>query len=362
MASSAGDARHSGALVAARSCLIAAVALTACGGPGSGPVDDVSPSAETTAVLSASPRPSLESSSPDAVGDDEAWIVYQWVAGSGDGIYLVRPDGTGRHQLVPEVDGSEIHPDWSPDGNRIAFVRQAPEGHTELWVVDAGGTDAERFYSCELPCNEIHSPDWSTDGAYIYFSQNADVPPGEEIPRTFSIGRLELATGEASVVLSRDDGMIVEQARVSPDGDTIAYMGGSEEVGGTAIFTVPVDGGPEAQLTEYEMFGAHPDWTPAGQIVFHSENLLSPEQPGNLFVMDANGANLEQLTQLSENGQRAFQPRVAPDGSGIVFIREESGGPSTRRIALLEAGASEPVWLTPEPIAGTHAQLRPGGR
>lgn len=94
--------------------------------------------------------------------------------------------------------------------------------------------------------------------------------------------------------------------------------------------------------------------------MFHTENLLNPEQPANLFVMDADGTNLEQLTHLSENGQRAFQPRVAPDGSGIVFTREEPAGPSTRRVAFLEFGASEPVWLTPEPISGTHAQLRPG--
>lgn len=43
-----------------------------------------------------------------------------------------------------------------------------------------------------------------------------------------------------------------------------------------------------------------------------------------------------------------------------VFTREEPGGGSTRRIALFEFGTSEPVWLTPEPIAGTHLQLRPG--
>lgn len=227
--------------------LIAAVALAARGGPGSGPVDGASPPAEASAAVTASARPSPEGSSPVTVSDDEAWIAYQWVAGSGDGIYLVRPDGTGQHQLVPEMEGSEIHPDWSPDGSRVAVVRQMPEGHTELWVVDADGTDAERLYSCELPCNEIGLPDWSPDGTSIYFSQNADVPPGEEIPGTFSVGRWELSTGAAGVVLSRGDGMIVEQARVSPDGATIAYMGGGEEVGGTAIFTFPVEGGPETR-------------------------------------------------------------------------------------------------------------------
>ena len=351
---------------AAGPALTGAVVLTGCGAADvASPVGASASAAATTsesapASESASASPSAAASSDMEIGAGEAWIAYQWLAGSGDGIYLVRPDGTGQHQLVPDVVGSHIHPDWSPDGSQIAFISRAPDGHSELWVVDADGTDATSVYSCQHPCNEIHFPDWSPDGTSIYFSQNADVPSGEEMPRTFSIARLDLEGGEVHLVLSHDDGMVVEQSRVSPDGAAIAYMGGSEAIGGTAVFTMPAEGGAETQLTDYEMFAAHPDWTPDGRIVFHTENLLHPEEPGNLFVMDADGASLEQLTHFTEAGERAFQPRNAPDGSGIAFTREEPGGPSTRRMAFLEFGAPEPGWLTPEPLAGTHAQLRPG--
>jgi Tol biopolymer transport system component len=89
--------------------------------------------------------------------------------------------------------GSENHPEWSADGNQIAFVHGAPDGTSELWVINADGTDEHLVYSCASPCNEVGYPDWSPDGETIYFSENADVPAGEEIPRTFRIGRLTVS-------------------------------------------------------------------------------------------------------------------------------------------------------------------------
>jgi Tol biopolymer transport system component len=258
--------------------------------------------------------------------------------------------------------GSEIHPDWSPDGGRIAFVRQTPEGPVELWVVDVDGTTAERLYECDVPCNQVDFPDWSPDGSSIYFSQDGDVPQGGRIPQASSIGRFDLAGGATSVIISRDDGMTVWQPRVSPDGTTLAYLAGSEELG-TAIFVSPVGGGPEVQLTEYEMLGAHPDWTPDGRIVFHTYDLAlfpSLSEPANLFRMDADGSNLEQLTNFTESGMRAAQPRVAPDGSGWCSSRLRDrawgrGGWPSCHSASRSRGGSRPTQCR----APTHSSGRP---
>ena len=340
---------------------------TACGESGG----MASEAAATGLPSAASASPSITelpssmaaSASPSVtVGDGDPWIVYQWSDGSGEGIFLVRPDSTGKHQLVADMTGSEIHPDWAPDGSRIAFVRQTSEGSTELWVVDADGSDAERLYACELPCNEIHFPDWSPDGASIFFSQSADVPPGEQIPRTFAIERIDVAERTVETVYSRDDGVEAWQARVSPDGSLIAYAAGSEELG-AAIFTSPVEGGSEAQLTEWDLLAAHPDWTPDGRIVFHTHDLAifpNLDESANLYIMDADGSNLEQLTSFDESGLRAAQSRVAPDGTGVTFTHVDGAGLGVRRLAFLEFGEAEPGWLTADPIDGTHPHLRPG--
>ena len=336
-----------------------AVVVSACGASSSSTAE---PSRDIPAVSSgpSAPSPTASPSLEPQVGDGEPWIAYQWLAPQGDGIFLVRPDGTGGHQLVPDMTGSEIHPDWSPDGSQIAFVRQTPEGPTELWVVNADGTDPTRLHTCDVPCNEIHYPDWSPDGASIYFSQSGDVPPGEVIPSTFSIGRFNVADGTVDVVLTRDDGVAVWQARVSPDGRTIAYAAGSEEIGGAAILTSPVGGRPPTQLTPWEMLAAHPDWTADGRIVFHTHDLAifpSTSEPADIYIVDADGRNLEQLTRFA-GGVRAAQTRLIPDGTGITFTQVDDGG---RRLAMLQFGDAEPTWVTPDPLSGTHAHLRPEG-
>lgn len=335
------------------------VTLAACTGSAT---ESTESSATTSAPSPAEPQESAASAPPAAtVRDGEVWLAYQWTAPAGDGIFLVRPDGRDKHQFVPDMAGSEWHPDWSPDGARLAFVRVTPELTTELWVADADGTDAELLYTCELPCNEIHYPDWSPDGASIYFSQSANVPEGEVIPRTFSIIRVDVDEATAATVYGREDGVEAWQARISPDGTTLVFAAGSEELG-AAIFTMPVDGGEPFQVTAWELLAAHPDWTPDGRIIFHTHDLAifpSLGEAANLFMVDADGGNLEQLTQFEEPGQRVAQSRVSPDGTGATFVQVEGPGMGSRRLAFLAFGETEPTWLPTDPLNGTHPHLRP---
>jgi Tol biopolymer transport system component len=52
---------------------------------------------------------------------DGEWLAFKGTVETEDGIYLVRPDGSGLTQLVPGSVGT-VH--WSPDGSRIAYRRQ----------------------------------------------------------------------------------------------------------------------------------------------------------------------------------------------------------------------------------------------
>jgi Tol biopolymer transport system component len=346
-------------------CLV--LSLTACASEGSGQATDPSSTegpSTTAEAAQTTPAPvtttSVSEDSP--VVDEGDWVVFQWVAdGGSDGIFLIRPDGTGRHQLLPEMSGSEWHPDWSPDGSRIAFIHLTPEDRTELWVVNADGTGEEMLYRCDLPCNELGYPDWSPDGTLIYYGQSSNPGP-EGIPATFEVGRYDLASRETSVVLTRDDGASAEQPRISPDGSRVAYTRLRETPApGGAIFVSDLLDGPERQLTEWEGGGMHPDWTPDGKIVFDTFDIMVFQEigfPANLFVMNDDGSDLQPIT-LFEGDPRASQPRVAPDGSGVVYTHLEGPGPGTRRMALIGLDGKGQRLLTPEPVDATHSQLRP---
>lgn len=348
-------ARRRGAAVMGMSSLLLAGCLATS--PGA-PSAEASPAAVESALTSASPT------GDPVVGAGEEWIVYQWMAGSGDGIFLVRPDGTGGHQLVPDLAGSQIHPDWSPDGERIAFISVTPADRHELWVVDAGGTDATMLFSCDLPCNTVSYPDWAPDGTAIYYAADANAP-SDGPPTTFEVGLFDLGSGEASVVLTREDGMTAEQPRISPDGTQVVYTRFRDPIdsnAGTAIFVADLEGGRERQLTDWELFAAHPDWATNDRIVFNTYDLgafQDTTEPANLYTVGIDGTDLEQLTTFGDHDTRATQPRWTPDGSGIVFTQVDGEGFGARRLAYIGADGTGMRFLTPDPIDGTHPQLRP---
>jgi Tol biopolymer transport system component len=346
--------------------LVGAVVLAACG-QGSqatqpaGALPSVGPTATTPPVeASATPRPTQDFN----VRDGETWVAYQWMAGARDGIFLVRLDGSGRHRLAAGAGVAQIHPDWSPDGQQIAFVAETADDRTQLWLVNADGTEAHELYSCDRPCNQVSYPDWAPDGRSIYFGLDADASP-DAPPTTFRVARHDLATHETTIVLERKDGMSAEQPRISVDGTHVAYTR-FREVGadgaGSAIFVADLEGGPEHRLTEWDLFGAYPDWSARDRIVFNTRDLGAFQDttaPANLYTMAIDGSDLRQLTTFGTSDTRATQPRWTPDGGGIVFTQVDGPGFGTRRLAFINANGSGRDWLTPSPLDGTHPTLRP---
>ena len=343
--------------------VLVAFALVACGG---GP--RVPSSSGTVPSQGAAPSvasPSVQPTEEPVVGEGEEWLAYQWLDATGDGIYLARPDGSGQHQMVSDLTGSEIHPDWSPDGQQIAFIRVTPEDRSELWVVDADGSGEELLYACEDPCNSLGYPDWNADGSRIYFGQNSDAQ-ANGIPRTFQVGRLDLATGRVEIVLTRQDGMTAEQPRISPDETQLVFTrfrDPAESLAGSAIFVSDLEGGQERRLTEFDAYGAYPDWSPDGsRIVFNTFDLGAFQDIAlqvNLFTIQPDGSDIQRLTDYGENDTRATQPRWSPDGSGIVHTQVTGTGFGTRTAAFLPIDGSESPWAGSDPITATHPTLRP---
>lgn len=355
-------------LVTRAALMALAAAMMACTGSTPSPVHSVvssSPSDTPTAAPVVPPGSSVPSPSQltsVTVQPGELWVVYQWIDGQGDGIYLIRPDGTGLHQVVPELPGSESHPDWSPDGQRIAFIHLTPADRTELWVVDAGSGDAAKVASCDLPCNEWNYPDWSPDGTAIFVGTSSHAENGP--PTTFGVDRVDPLTGKVKTVLERTDGKTAEQPRVSPDGSLIAYMR-AEDIEdasrGSAIYVADLAGGPEHRLTDPVANGGHPDWTLDGRIVFDTFDLnffQDTDESSNAYAIDADGSGLTALTHRPSR-DRVTQPRVTPDGTGIAYTRVTGPGWGERRLAMMSLDGTGDRWLVDPPVSGTHGQLRP---
>jgi Tol biopolymer transport system component len=87
-------------------------------------------------------------------------------------LYVASVDGHNEHRLTADPTNyhEEQRPAWSPDGTKVAFVsnRDPPLGNTEIYVVDADGTNSRR-----LTHNDLREdwPAWSPDGTRIAFSR-----------------------------------------------------------------------------------------------------------------------------------------------------------------------------------------------
>ncbi len=157
--------------------------------------------------------------------------------------------------------------------------------------------------------------------------------------------------------------MTAEQPRVSPDGTQLVYdRGDIEGTGpGIALFVSDLEGEAERQLTDWTTMAAHPDWAGDDRVIFNSYDLgffPDTEEASNLYSINADGSDLRQLTSFGRSDTRATQPRMTPDGSGIVFTRVDGDGWGKRTAAIINIDGTELRGLTPTPIEA-HASSAP---
>src|SRR6266545_1757908 len=103
-------------------------------------------------------------------------------------LYVMRSDGTDTRPVArfgslgrrASAQQDEYDASWSPDGKRIAFVRdfetqKAYTAHSALYVVNADGTGLRRLTKVS-PKVETTNPTWSPDGHKIAFDEYNPLP------------------------------------------------------------------------------------------------------------------------------------------------------------------------------------------
>jgi len=201
------------------------------------------------------------------------------------------------------------------------------------------------------------TPEWRpADPRAIYVGRDEGITK-------FMLSRFDIDTREMTDVVVRKGGPTAESWRLSPDGtQTLVIRDILTDTKRAAVFVVDLATGDERQLTPYDFQLDRPDWMPDGRIVFNSPGLAvyndSDAGPANLWVMDADGRHLEQLTHYTEMNSGATQPHVLADASGIVFTKVLDGTP-LRPMAVVDLDGGNERYLTPERHRGSHIDIRP---
>jgi Tol biopolymer transport system component len=255
-------------------------------------------------------------------------------------IYVMAADGSNPVNITRHP-ADDWDPSWSPDGTKIVF-QSWRDGNAEIYVMNADGTNVRNLTN--HPAEDSH-PDWSPDGKKIVFCSNRDNPGGP-----VDIYVMD-ADGSNPINLTRSPGSVDWYPAWSPDGRKIAFC--SDRDGHYEIYVMNADGSGLRRLTE-SSGSCQPTWSPDGtKIAFCRDVWLSPFCVARyIFVMDADGANLHQVTS-GDCGQDDRDPCWFP-GNKIVFASNRTGnyeiysinsdGTSLQQLTFDPANDYHPAW------------------
>jgi len=198
-------------------------------------------------------------------------------------IWLVAPGGGESRGLTES--GSQ--PRWSPDGQRLAFMRD-----DQIWLVPVGG--GEPFQLTNQSGGVTGPPVWSPDGRRIAFTAR--------ITATAAGGP-----------------RVIRRLRYLLNG--AGYIGD----GFWQIFTVLVDGAEPVQLTSGEWHHFGPAWSPDGTrltCVTTRRDDWDTEWVWDVYVLDASDRGAAPRCLTDSRGTCAA-PAWSPDGQWIAYYANE---------------------------------------
>lgn len=159
----------------------------------------------------------------------EGYIVFV----RGGLVHRMRADGTDVLPLTNDPVGSERSPRWSPDGRRIAFLREG-----DLWIMDADGRNAAMALS-----SSFFRLAWSPDGRYIAAAPDAGGP-------------VTVYDVDSGGVASAGQPVVYESVTWSPDGRWLLYVGDAE------LRVVRPDGTDDMSWFDVERSVSDVAWSP----------------------------------------------------------------------------------------------------
>ena len=170
---------------------------------------------------------------------------------SRQGDYTIRSsDGGALTQITSNPGGDDIPDSYSPNGKRLVFTRQDPDGSLTLDTVKLDGTSLKQLTPTGMDL-EFGTGAWSPQGNEILFSARATAG----VYRTLWVvhsggsGLHQLAIGGCGGLFSDPNGRSCVDPTWSPDGQKIAFSLFDAATEERDIYTVNVDGSGLFQVT-----------------------------------------------------------------------------------------------------------------
>ena len=302
-------------------------------------------------------------------------------------IFLISPEtGVKRTLTSPAVpDIGDFLPVFSPDSNRVAFLRNNSWLSCDIYLVSVTGGEPRRL---TFDNSRAFCAGWTADGREIIFSSTraggdfslwrilASGGTPERLPvgghwvpiaaisrqgtrlayvqwsGDWNIYRIEVSgsTGSGNLPIKLTPSTRLESApQYSPDGKRIVYQ--SDRSGSNEIWMCDSDGSHHVQVTFLNGFAGSPRWSPNGQQIafdFHGEH------KGDIYVISAEGG-LPHPVVTDDSDDTV--PSWSSDGRWIYFGSNRTGASQVWKVP---AAGGEAVQVTSQ--GGLLAFESPDGK
>ena len=253
-------------------------------------------------ILPFSSLPGHESE-PDFSPDGNQ-LAFAWDRGEGGQTDIfVKLVGPGTPLRLTSDPANENSPAWSPDARSIAFIRSGQTGGTLLIIPALGGAERKVFTSNNIAGNI----NWSPDGKWLALT---DRPESTAAPR---IVMVSVETGETRTLSNPPAGSFDLRPSFSPDGRQLAFVRNNGKVYLTSV-TSGTGGGEKMLNADILGVITRLTWTADGrELIFDSGHIGN----WNLWRLLPSGGKPE-LLWSAKGGYDS--PTVARQGNRLAVV------------------------------------------
>ena len=246
------------------------------------------------AVLAA--LPARAGSAAEPAGNGRILLIER-----GD-LFTVTPDGDDRRRLT--FDGRNVRASFSPNGERIAFLKSDGFSPRSLYVMNADGSSGARLIASHPESRNaggIHAIAWSPDSRRLAYALGLGVRP--------SIRVVDAEDGTRFPLPQAGEERRIGDLEWSPDGGELLY----DSLGD--VYVKPLDGGPARLLANFTGTERSATWSPDGTRVAFVHSL--EERSGGIYVVRRDGTDVR---HVAATGTALLGTvRWRPDGTAVVF-------------------------------------------